>query len=83
MLPLGLLPRGEKAEIVSIRERGCSLKKTDLDCRTEDIGLRPGKVVEVLSNELHGPMLLKIDESRVAIGRGIAMKIMVKQQASN
>ncbi|MDX9714257.1 MAG: FeoA family protein [Dissulfurispiraceae bacterium] len=80
MLLLGLLNRGEKAEIVSIREHGCSLKKSGLDCRTEDIGLRPGKIVEVLCNELRGPMLLKIDESRVAIGRGVAMKIMVKQK---
>jgi ferrous iron transport protein A len=35
-------------------------------------------MVEMLNNEGRGPILLKVDESRIAIGRGMAMKIMVK-----
>jgi len=80
MAPLGLLSRGEQAEIVEIKGQqacapGCSRKQL---CHIEDLGLRVGKMVEMLNNEGRGPILLKIDEARIAIGRSMAMKIMVK-----
>jgi ferrous iron transport protein A len=81
MAPLGLLSTGEKAEIVEIKGQiDCSQKagKNQL-CHAEDMGLRAGKVVEMLNNEGRGPLLLKVDESRIAIGRGMAMKIMVRR----
>jgi len=80
MIPIGLLSRGEKAEIVEIRtNRGyCNGNKNEL-CHAEDMGLRAGRVIEMLNNEGHGPILLKVDESRIAIGRGMAMKIIVKR----
>lgn len=81
MAPLGLLSRGEQAEIVEIKgQKGCShgSSKKQL-CHAEDIGLRVGKTVEMLNNEGRGPLLLKVDESRIAIGRGMAMKIMVRR----
>jgi len=80
MAPLGLLSRGDKAEIVEIRgQTGCrqGSGKNQI-CHAEDMGLRIGKSVEMLNNEGRGPILLKVDESRIAIGRGVAMKIMVK-----
>ncbi|MBI5101082.1 MAG: ferrous iron transport protein A [Nitrospirae bacterium] len=79
MAPLGLLSRGELAEIVEIKgQQGCSpgSARNQL-CHIEDLGLRVGKMVEMLNNEGHGPVLLKVDESRIAIARGMAMKIMV------
>lgn len=88
MFPLGLLSAGERAEVMEIREgshRGiCSHgvhkpDRSDHICRMEDMGLRAGKEVEMLNNEGRGAMLIKIDESRIAIGRGMAMKIMVKK----
>jgi ferrous iron transport protein A len=80
MAPLGLLNRGEQAEIVEIKGQqgtapGAGKKQL---CHIEDLGLRVGKIVEMLNNEGRGPILLKIDESRIAIGRGMAMKIMVE-----
>ena len=45
--------------------------------RLESMGLRNGKQVEMLTNQGTGPLLLKVDESRIALGRGIAKKIMV------
>jgi len=80
MVPLGLLSSGEKAEILEIRtNKGyCQGIKNEL-CQVEHMGLRPGRVIEMLNNEGHGPILLKLDESRIAIGRGIAMKIIVKR----
>ncbi len=92
MLPLGLLSVGERAEVMEIREGvhrsdseacrhgGHKPDRTGHLCRVEDMGLRAGKVVEMLSNEGRGAMLIKIDESRIAIGRGVAMKIMVRRK---
>lgn len=81
MIPLGLLSEGEKAEIVEIRrKKGCyGEKKQKHICHAEDMGIRVGNVIEVLNSQGHGAMLIKIDESRIAIGRGLAMKIMVRR----
>ncbi|MHB1455625.1 MAG: FeoA family protein [Armatimonadota bacterium] len=88
MMPLGLLSAGDKAEVLEIREVNhrssrCSDthgpdNSTHL-CRMEDMGLRIGKTVEMLNNEGRGAMLIKIDESRIAIGRSMAMKVMVRR----
>jgi len=80
MAPLGLLSRGEQAEIVEIKGQQCCAPgggRSQL-CHIEDLGLRVGKMVEMLNNEGRGPILLKVDESRIAIARGMAMKIMVE-----
>ncbi len=84
ILPLGFLSAGEKAEVVEVfscRRRcraGCK-EKGQADARIEDIGIRSGKIIEMLNNEGRGPLLIKVDESRIAIGRGMAMKIMVRR----
>jgi len=74
MFPLGLLSPGEQGEIVSIREN----PESKCECRVEEMGLRIGKTVEMLTNG-GGPILLRVDESRIAMGRGMAMKIMVRR----
>jgi ferrous iron transport protein A len=81
MMPLGLLTAGETAEIVSERRAGheCGCREK-CDGRMEDMGLRAGKSIEVLNNGGRGPLLIKVDESRIAIGRGTAMKIMVRRK---
>jgi len=82
MTPLGLLSRGDKAEIVEIKgQMGCchGNSKNQL-CHAEDMGLRIGKSIEMLNNKGRGPILLKVDESRIAIGRGMAMKIMARRK---
>jgi len=74
MVPLGLLRSGDRAEVVEIisGEHPCA--------RIEDMGFRVGKTVEMLNNEGRGPLLIKVDESRLALGRGMAMKIMVRRK---
>lgn len=82
MLPLGLLTSGEKAEVVGIKttkDCGYHGKTKKQFCHAEDMGIRTGKEIEVLNNGGHGAMLIKVDESRIAISRGMAMKIMVKK----
>ncbi len=76
MLPLGLLSAGERAEIVTIR----NLPQKNSDTRVEELGLRVGKQVEMLNNGSGGPLLLRVDESRLAIARGMAMNILVRRQ---
>lgn len=54
-----------------------SLNKTDF--HIESIGLTPGKHVEMITNSGAGPLLLRVDECRIAVGRGAAMKIFVRR----
>jgi ferrous iron transport protein A len=87
MMPLGLLATGEQGEIVEIGGRaphtcrgphgtGCAQH-----CgRIEQMGVRVGKRVEMLSNAGSGPLVVRVDESRIAMGRGMAMKIMVRRK---
>jgi ferrous iron transport protein A len=79
MMPLGLLGSGERAQVVEIRHgaRGC--EKCQCLCRLEDMGLRCGKTVEMLSNPGHGSLLVRVDDSRLAMGRGVAMKVSVRR----
>jgi ferrous iron transport protein A len=86
MMPLGLLNSGEKAEVMEVFPcKGSPGPRIPLDGdapsagRIADMGLRVGKVVEMLSNQGRGLILLRIDECRIAIGRGMAMKIKVRR----
>ncbi len=79
--PLGLLKNGTKARVISFTPN-MNLPKDVSDQRKErriqEMGLRLGKTVEILNNGARGPILLKIDELRIAIGRTAAMDIMVE-----
>lgn len=78
MTPLGLLVAGEQGEVAEVGQGGC--RGSGMPGRMEDMGLRAGKTVMMLCNEGRGPLLLKVDESRIAMGRGMAMKIMVRRR---
>lgn len=77
MLPLGLLNEGETGEIVALRG-ALPAGRAPGDARAEDMGLRLGKRVEMLA-KTGGAVLVKVDESRIAVGRGIAMRIVVRR----
>lgn len=90
MFPLGLLASGERAEVVEKAPvTGHGFRPGHCDgggkCRkgfavhVEDMGIRPGKTVEMLSNEGSGALLVKVGEARIAMGRAMAMKIMVRR----
>lgn len=85
VIPLGLLGSGEQGEIIEIRQDKaahsghCSTEREKGDCRVEEMGLRVGKRVEMLNNGGNGAVLLKVDDARIAIDRGTAMKIMIKE----
>ena len=73
-LPLCLVPAGESARIVHV-EQGRRCRK-----RLADLGLAAGVDVRVLrASRAGGPMILAVrNDARLAIGRGMAMKIRVQ-----
>jgi len=47
--------------------------------RLDALGIRPGKKVTKLSSTLfRGPVILRVDSAQVAVGFGMARKIMVQ-----
>jgi Fe2+ transport system protein FeoA len=48
-----------------------------LKSRLAAMGLLPGSVLEVVRNHMHGPLIVQIKESRLVLGRGMALKIDV------
>jgi ferrous iron transport protein A len=54
-----------------------------MEGRVKDMGLAPGVTVKVLQNDGHGPLLLLVGGSRLALGSGMARKIMVTLEKDN
>ena len=70
-IPLAFLSEGDEAEIVGISGGG------GLTQRLVDMGFTPATRVRVLKSSPPGPMLVSVRGSRIALGRGVAMKILV------
>lgn len=75
MIKLVEMKRGQKAKILEFH--GHHGHRSGSVSRLESMGLRRGEIVEMLSNQDRGPLLLRAGETRVAIGRGIASKVLV------
>jgi len=68
---LSELSIGENAVLISCHGgRGMTGRLTTL-------GFIPGVEIEMTQNYGHGPLVVKVRESRVALGRGEARKILV------
>jgi ferrous iron transport protein A len=71
----GLLSRaapGERVIISSLRA-GWGLQR-----RLADLGLTPGTAVTVISSGRPGQVVIEVRGSRLALGRGVASKVMVR-----
>ncbi|MBF0531189.1 MAG: ferrous iron transport protein A [Deltaproteobacteria bacterium] len=87
MMPLGILVDGEEAEVMVIGKDNehrspypaCRLERETL-VKIEDMGIRVGKKIKILNNARREPLLVKVDESRIALARGMAMKILVRRR---
>ncbi len=44
------------------------------------LGFTPGSAVRVLRNDGHGPLLVQVLDSQIALGRGQAAKVWVRPQ---
>lgn len=84
MHPLGLLVSGETAEILEIRVNskliGIESKMHQTFLRLSEMGIRVGKNIEMLNGNNGNSVLIKVDNSRLAISRKIAMKIFVRRK---
>jgi ferrous iron transport protein A len=67
------LKRREKARIIGL-EGGHGLRRN-----LEAMGIREGKVVEVLAKHpVGGPIVIRIDNLTITVGRGMTKKIIVE-----
>ena len=72
-MPLSMVSPGEKVKIVEF-QGGTQLKN-----RLSDMGISIGQQVEVLNRG--GPIIVSVKGSRVALGKGLAQKVMVSPEA--
>ncbi|WP_440059274.1 FeoA family protein [Thermogladius sp. 4427co] len=72
LLTLDVAKPGSRVRIVSIDGRGWVY-------RLYQMGLLPNSIVEVVSNYGIGPVVIRVMGSEMAIGRGIARRILVEE----
>jgi len=51
----------------------------ELATRLAALGLSIGSQVKILQNRAHGPLLVLVRDTRIALGRGQALKILVEE----
>jgi len=71
--PLAMSREGETVLIREVRS-GLRLKK-----RLGELGLYEGTTVKVVRNRASGPIMVKVLDSQLVLGRGESLKIMVEQ----
>lgn len=47
--------------------------------RLADMGLTPGTELKLISSDWHGPVIIDVRGARLALGRGVARHIMVRE----
>ncbi|MBN2213609.1 MAG: ferrous iron transport protein A [Bacteroidales bacterium] len=73
MISLNDLPVGKKATITAISGGYGLIRKLDI------LGIRPGKEITKISSQwMKGPVIIRWGNTDIAIGYGMAHKIMVE-----
>ena len=72
-MPLAMAQSGEVVTVIGVRA-GRGLQR-----RLADMGLTPGVQIRVINSQMPGPVLIDLRGTRLALGRGIAQKIIVKE----
>ena len=71
---LATLPPGKNARVTSINGgRG-------LAQRAASMGIIPGTELEIIRAGRGGPVLVRVHQSRIVLGRGMAQRILVKRE---
>jgi Fe2+ transport system protein FeoA len=73
MVRLTKIKSGKKAVLVSV-DGGQTAEK-----RLLDMGLIPGEEIKVIHNSGFGPLTVTLKGARLALGHGLANKLMVKE----
>ena len=74
--PLNTLDQGEKAFVHSL----CGGRA--VSNRLVSLGFTPGVELDMVQNFGHGPLIVALRGTRVALGRGEAEKILVRREAA-
>jgi ferrous iron transport protein A len=69
-MPLNFIGIGKSAEINSV-QGGESLTK-----KIMEMGMNTGAIIKIIKND-SGPLIIKVGETRLVLGRGMAQKVMV------
>jgi len=72
MMPLTMVNPGQEVTMIDI------LGGRGIRSKLYSMGLVPGAAFTVLSRNGGGPVMLRVKDSRLAIGRGMAQKIIVE-----
>ncbi len=72
-MPLAMARPGAVVTLIAINA-GFGLRR-----RLADMGLSPGVNVRVVQSQMPGPVIIDLRGSRLALGRGMAQRIMVKE----
>jgi Fe2+ transport system protein FeoA len=72
IVPLSAVKPGQRVRLVRI-EAGRQAAH-----RLSELGLTPGVELEVLHRSGSGPLLLAVRDTRLAVGRGMADRVMVE-----
>ena len=72
-MPLAMVVPGKLVTVTEVRD-GRGLQR-----RLADMGLTLGVQIRVINGQMSGPVLIDLRGSRLALGRGIAQKIVVKE----
>lgn len=73
ILPLSFLQAGNEAVIKGFNGGRIFHQ------RLLDLGLVRGTKIKVIKNDMMGPLIVSLGEGRLAIGRGMALKIIVEE----
>ena len=72
MCPITAVPEGREVTVALVAGGSASSR------RLTELGLVPGRIVAVMQNS-GGPLLLRLGDSRFALGKGVAEKVFVKE----
>lgn len=73
--PLSLIPPGQRVRVVTIAAGQRATR------RLKDLGLVPGIELCVVQSQGHAALILAVGDSRLAVERGIALKVLVQPTA--
>ncbi|MCD6156920.1 MAG: ferrous iron transport protein A [Euryarchaeota archaeon] len=72
IVSLDVVPEGRIARVLRISGG------RNVMMRLLAMGVIPGSTVRVISNKMHGPVVIEVRSTTIGIGRGVARKIIVE-----
>jgi len=74
LTPLTMIPPGNKVRIISL-DGGRGMQE-----RLVSMGLGPGSKIEIIKKGAPGPFIVALKDCRLAVGTGMAQRIMVMEE---